>query len=203
MKSGTQSPSSPSPCPPSRGTTRSMTRRCWQSSEPSKSGSTLSRVRNTNARSGQDHKNLEYFMTAKQLNWRQARWSLYLSCFNFALYHKPRKSMGKPDALSHRSDHGTTAPAPTATLILCSSLRNSSWYVHWRVCSSLDQNRISYETSGRELSSRKRNSSPEPHRNYESHPPAPSNLRNGRNEMAPSTTVVASTSRTLLTSVAG
>ncbi len=54
-----------------------------------------------------DHKNLEYFMTAKQLNWRQAQWSLYLSRFDFALHHKPGKSMGKPDALSHRSDHGT------------------------------------------------------------------------------------------------
>src|SRR5467141_3473802 len=48
-----------------------------------------------------DHKNLEYFMTAKQLNRRQARWSLYLSRFNFTLCHRPGKSMGKPDALSH------------------------------------------------------------------------------------------------------
>jgi hypothetical protein len=54
-----------------------------------------------------DHKNLEYFMTAKQLNRRQARWSLYLSRFDFMLHHKPGKSMGKPDALSHRADHGT------------------------------------------------------------------------------------------------
>jgi len=45
-------------------------------------------------------------MTAKQLNRRQARWLLYLSHFNFALHHKPGKSMGKPDALSCRSDHG-------------------------------------------------------------------------------------------------
>jgi len=56
-----------------------------------------------------DHKNLEYFMTAKQLNRRQARWSLYLSRFDFALHHKPGRSMGKPDALSCRSDHGTGA----------------------------------------------------------------------------------------------
>src|SRR6266540_5131917 len=56
-----------------------------------------------------DHKNLEYFMTAKQLNWRQARWSLYLSRFDFALHHKPGKTMGKPDALSRRADHGTGA----------------------------------------------------------------------------------------------
>lgn len=52
-----------------------------------------------------DHKNLEYFCTAQKLNWRQARWSLYLSRFNFALHHRPGKSMGKPDALSRRADH--------------------------------------------------------------------------------------------------
>jgi len=33
-----------------------------------------------------DHKNLEYFMTAKQLNWRQARWSLYLAQFDFVMH---------------------------------------------------------------------------------------------------------------------
>ena len=32
-----------------------------------------------------DHKNLEYFSTSKKLNPRQARWSLYLSQFNFML----------------------------------------------------------------------------------------------------------------------
>ena len=26
-----------------------------------------------------DHKNLEYFMKAQKLNWRQAQWALYLS----------------------------------------------------------------------------------------------------------------------------
>jgi len=54
-----------------------------------------------------DHKNLEYFMSAKQLNQRQARWSLYLARFDFLLHHKPGRSMGKPDALSRRADHGT------------------------------------------------------------------------------------------------
>ena len=54
-----------------------------------------------------DHKNLEYFMTAKQPNRCQARWSLYLSQFDFTLHHKPGKSIGKPDALSRRADHGT------------------------------------------------------------------------------------------------
>jgi len=53
-----------------------------------------------------DHKNLEYFMTAKKLNRHQARWSLYLAHFDFKLIHRPGRSMGKPDALSRRPDHG-------------------------------------------------------------------------------------------------
>jgi hypothetical protein len=53
-----------------------------------------------------DHKNLEYFMTAKKLNRRQARWSLFLSRFDFKLHHRPGKSSLKPDALSRRPDHG-------------------------------------------------------------------------------------------------
>jgi hypothetical protein len=54
-----------------------------------------------------DHKNLEYFRVAQKLNRRQARWSLYLSRFDFTLHHKPGQSMGKPDALSRRVDHGS------------------------------------------------------------------------------------------------
>jgi len=53
-----------------------------------------------------DHKNLEYFMTTKKLNCCQARWSLYLARFDFKLTHHPGRSMGKPDALSRRLDHG-------------------------------------------------------------------------------------------------
>ena len=45
-------------------------------------------------------------MTAKKLNRRQARWSLYLSRFDFVLHHRPGKSMCKCDALSRRADHG-------------------------------------------------------------------------------------------------
>jgi len=53
-----------------------------------------------------DHKNLEYFMTAKKLNHHQAHWSLYLARFDFKLVHRPGRSMGKPDALLWRPDHG-------------------------------------------------------------------------------------------------
>jgi len=48
-------------------------------------------------------------MTAKKLNRRQAYWSLYLACFDFKLIHHPGRSMGKPDALSWRPDHGNRA----------------------------------------------------------------------------------------------
>jgi RNase H-like domain found in reverse transcriptase len=34
-----------------------------------------------------DHKNLEYFMTAKKLNQRQACWSLLLARFDFLMHH--------------------------------------------------------------------------------------------------------------------
>jgi len=52
-----------------------------------------------------DHKNLEYFMTAKKLNHCQARWSLHLARFDFLLHHRPRRTMGKLDTLLRRADH--------------------------------------------------------------------------------------------------
>jgi hypothetical protein len=65
-----------------------------------------------------DHKNLKYFMSAKQLNRRQAWWSLYLTQFDFLLHHRPSKSMGKPDALSWRADHGTGADDNSNIMLL-------------------------------------------------------------------------------------
>jgi len=56
-----------------------------------------------------NHKNLEYFMTAKKLNCRQARWSLHLARFDFLLHHRPGRTMGKPDALLRRANHGNGA----------------------------------------------------------------------------------------------
>jgi hypothetical protein len=54
-----------------------------------------------------DHKNLEYFRVTQELNHQQVRWSLYLSCSDFTLHHKPGQSMGKLDALSRWADHGS------------------------------------------------------------------------------------------------
>ena len=43
-------------------------------------------------------------MKAQKLNQRQARWSLYLLRFDFALKHVAGKSMGRADSLSRRVD---------------------------------------------------------------------------------------------------
>ena len=43
-------------------------------------------------------------MKAQNLNQRQARWSLYLSRFDFMLKHVAGKSMGRADSLSRRVD---------------------------------------------------------------------------------------------------
>lgn len=51
-----------------------------------------------------DHRNLEYFMTTKLLNRRQARWSEFLSRFNFKIHYRPGRQGAKPDALTRRSE---------------------------------------------------------------------------------------------------
>ena len=50
-----------------------------------------------------DHWNLQYFMTTKQLSRRQARWSKYLSRFNFVIQFRPGKLGGKPNSLTRKS----------------------------------------------------------------------------------------------------
>jgi hypothetical protein len=50
-----------------------------------------------------DHKNLEYFMSARVLNRRQARWSMSLFRFDFVITYRPCNLQGKPDAHSRRS----------------------------------------------------------------------------------------------------
>ena len=50
-----------------------------------------------------DHRSLEYFMSTKELNRRQARWSEFLSEFDFKVQYKPGKLNVLPDALTRRS----------------------------------------------------------------------------------------------------
>jgi hypothetical protein len=49
-----------------------------------------------------DHENLEYFMTKKLLNQRQARWSEFSTRFQYKIVYRPGKSNGKADALTRR-----------------------------------------------------------------------------------------------------
>jgi len=49
-----------------------------------------------------DDENLQYFMTKKLLNRRQARWSEFLTRFDYEIFYRPGKSNGKADALTRR-----------------------------------------------------------------------------------------------------
>ncbi len=53
-----------------------------------------------------DHRNLEYLKSAKRLNHRQARWSLFFTRFDFKITYRPGSQNTKADALSrlHESD---------------------------------------------------------------------------------------------------
>ena len=48
-----------------------------------------------------DHKNLEYFMSSKKLSRRQARWSEFLSRFDFTIKYRPEK-LCRADGLTRR-----------------------------------------------------------------------------------------------------
>jgi hypothetical protein len=50
-----------------------------------------------------DHKNLEYFMSTRVLNRRQAKWSISLSRFDFVITYQQGNLQRKPDAFSRRS----------------------------------------------------------------------------------------------------
>ena len=50
-----------------------------------------------------NHKNLQYFMSTKQLSCRQACWGEFLSRFNFVIQYRPGKLRAKPDKLTRRS----------------------------------------------------------------------------------------------------
>ena len=61
-----------------------------------------------------DHKELAYLRAAKKINSRQARWSLFLSRFQFSLSFLPGSRNGKPDTLSrlYSPDATTADPKP-------------------------------------------------------------------------------------------
>uniref|UniRef100_A0A3B5QD67 Gypsy retrotransposon integrase-like protein 1 n=1 Tax=Xiphophorus maculatus TaxID=8083 RepID=A0A3B5QD67_XIPMA len=61
-----------------------------------------------------DHKNLSYLQSAKRLNPRQSRWSLFFSRFNLSISYRPGSRNIKPDALSriYAPDDSNKTPAP-------------------------------------------------------------------------------------------
>jgi hypothetical protein len=68
-----------------------------------------------------DHKNLEYFMTTKVLNRRQACWAQELAGMDFKIYYRKGTSNGKPDTLSrcpeYRPEKGGGRDQPIQTIL--------------------------------------------------------------------------------------
>jgi hypothetical protein len=62
-----------------------------------------------------DHKNLEYFQKSQKLNQKQAKWSLYLFRFDFALFHQLGHLMDHLYALLCCPDHGASSENPDIT----------------------------------------------------------------------------------------
>jgi hypothetical protein len=81
-----------------------------------------------------DHKNLQYFMSTKQLTRRQARWSLFLSEFDFVVTYRSGKSNIPADCLSRRPDFEVPSDPhnlqrilhPTQIAIISSPVEDSS-----------------------------------------------------------------------------
>ena len=63
-----------------------------------------------------DHQNLTWWMKARQLNPRQARWTTELAPYDFTIVYRPGRQAMMPDALSRRSDYhpgkGATSSLP-------------------------------------------------------------------------------------------
>ena len=68
-----------------------------------------------------DHRNLEYLHTAKLLNPRQARWSLFFNQFNSTLSYRPGSKNVKPDALS-RLHHSSSDTERINTILLARTM---------------------------------------------------------------------------------
>lgn len=86
-----------------------------------------------------DHKNLEYIQSAKRLNSRQARWSLFFTRFNFSLSYRPGTRNVKPDALSRQfAEREDSAPGPDTILPTSISVASLTWEVEERVKAALE-----------------------------------------------------------------
>ncbi len=57
-----------------------------------------------------DHRNLEYLRSAKRLNYRQARWALFFTRFDFSVTYRPGAQNTKADALSRLHESSIIPP---------------------------------------------------------------------------------------------
>ena len=87
-----------------------------------------------------NHKNLSYLQTAKRLNSRQARWSLFFGRFNFILTYHPGSRNIKPDALS-RQFVSENSPAPPDTILSLACLKVAA--VTWEIESLVREAQVS------------------------------------------------------------
>lgn len=79
-----------------------------------------------------DHKNISCLQSAKRLNSHQARWSLFLSRFNFTLTYRPGSRNIKSNALSHQSTPEMATQEPENILLSsCVVLQRGMW--RWRL----------------------------------------------------------------------
>ena len=67
-----------------------------------------------------DHKNLEYFSTARTTSRRHARWAATLSTYNYIITYRKGVANGKPDALSRRPEY-LRPPLPSIPILSAQS----------------------------------------------------------------------------------
>lgn len=76
-----------------------------------------------------DHRNLSYLKSAKRLNPRQKRWSLFFSRFNLAISFRPGSKNTKPDALSRLYSPDDSDRHPVSILPPSCSVASVTWEI--------------------------------------------------------------------------
>ena len=64
-----------------------------------------------------DHKNLLYWTSTKQLNWRQVRWAETLASYSFKINHVRGMENGRADALSRRPNYAEGSKPGSASIL--------------------------------------------------------------------------------------
>lgn len=86
-----------------------------------------------------DHRNLEYIRSAKRLNARQARWTLFFGRFNFTLTYRPGSRNIKPDALSRQFSFQESSVSPEPILPSSCVVASLTWEIEAKVRQAQEQ----------------------------------------------------------------